>query len=137
MKSLSDIVWTFIETERSLKVRGPFRSFYFNQGQSKQRFIVSCIVIMVVYYNKTFWNLLIRCNEHWGVNRNRQKLATRSPSSIGDHGKQTGHVISLENFQITSRTDNSFDLLIHESLLIQGDRPGLNFQQSSIPLVLF
>ena len=80
---------------------------------------------------------MIQYNEHLGVNRSGQKFATPSRSSIGDHGKQTGHVASLDNFQIISRADNSFDLLIHESLLIQRDRPNLNFQQSSFPVVLF
>ena len=35
------------------------------------------------------------------------------------------------------KMNNEFDLLIHESLLILRDRPELNSQQSSIPLVLF
>ena len=62
---------------------------------------------------------MIRCNEHLGINKNDHKLVTPNPSSIGDHAKQTGHVASLDNFQIISRTDNSYDLLIHQSLLIQ------------------
>ena len=36
-----------------------------------------------------------------------------------------------------ANNDFDFDLLIHESLLILRDRPELNSQQSSIPLVLF
>ena len=66
-----------------------------------------------------------------------EKLVNPSPSSIGDHIKQMGHPASLDDFHISSRTDNAFDLLIQESLLIQRDRPILNSQQSSIPLVLF
>ena len=62
---------------------------------------------------------------------------TCSPSAIGDHISKSGHDASLENFEIISRTDNSFDLLIHESLLILRDRPMLNSQLSSIPLALF
>ena len=44
---------------------------------------------------------------------------------------------TFDNFQIISTTDNSLDLLVCDSLLVQQDRPDLNFQQSSIPLFLF
>ena len=57
--------------------------------------------------------------------------------TVGDHISKSGHDASLENFEIISRTDNSFDLLIHESLLILRDRPSINSQLSSIPLALF
>ena len=43
----------------------------------------------------------------------------------------------LDDFEIISKTDNHFDLLIHESLLIKGDTPCLNSQTSSIPMVSF
>ena len=55
-----------------------------------------------------------------------------SPSSNRDYVKQTGHIASIDDFCIISKTDNSYDLLIHESLLLQKDRPILNSQQSSI-----
>ena len=37
---------------------------------------------------------------------------------------------------ILDRANNEFDSLTHESLLILRDRPVINFQQSSLPLVL-
>lgn len=37
---------------------------------------------------------------------------------------------------MSSRTENSFDFFIHESCLIQSDRPLRNFQQSSTSMVL-
>ena len=45
--------------------------------------------------------------------------------------------MSVNDFSILDRANNDFDLLIHESLLILRDRPELNSQQSSVPLVLF
>ena len=88
------------------------------------------------YYGKTTRNLVVRCREHLGINKAGQKIKS-SPSAIGDHISKSGHDASLENFEIISRTVNSFDLLIHESLLILRDRPMLNSQLSSISLALF
>ena len=88
------------------------------------------------YYGKTTRNLVVRCREHLRINKAGQKIKS-SPSAVGGHISKSGHDASLENFEIISRTDNSFDLLIHESLLILRDRPSLNSQLSSIPLALF
>ena len=97
----------------------------------------SCSGCNASYYGKTNRNLLIRCNEHLGINRNGRELSSPSPSSIRNHIKQTGHTASIDDFSVISKTSNSYDLLIHESLLIQRDRPSLNSQQSSISMVLF
>ena len=97
----------------------------------------SCSGCNATYYGKTNRNLLIHCNEHLAINRNGHEIVSSSPSSIRDHIKQTGHTMSIGDFHIISKSSNSYDLLIHESLLIQRDRPSLNSQQSSISLVLF
>ena len=60
-----------------------------------------------------------------------------SSSGIRDHINQSGHAASVNDFSILDRANNDFDLLIHEGLLILRDRPELNSQQSSIPLVIF
>ena len=91
----------------------------------------------ITYYGKTFKTLLSRCNEHLGINKSESKLANPNPLSIGDHIKQTGHSASLDDLHIVSRTDNTFDFLMHENFIIQKDRPMLNSQQSSFALVLF
>ena len=64
-------------------------------------------------------SLLIRCNEHLGINRNGRKIATPILSFIWDHIKQTGHTASIDDFQVINKIDTSYDLLIHESLIIQ------------------
>ena len=89
------------------------------------------------YYGKTSRNLMIRCREHLSINKLGQEIKSYVPSSIKEHICKFGHTASFDNFSILSKSDNSFDLLIHESLLIQRDRPSLNSQQSSIPLSLF
>ena len=73
----------------------------------------SCSGFNATYYGKITRILLIRCNEHLGLNKIGNKLANPSPSSIGDHIKQTGHNASLDDFYIISKTNNSFDLLLH------------------------
>ena len=86
----------------------------------------SCSCCNATYYSETNMNLLIRCNEHIGINRNGREIVSLSPSSIRDHVKQTGHSASIEDFRVISKSSNSYDLLIHESPLIQRDRPSLN-----------
>ena len=84
---------------------------------------------------KTKRHLIVRCREHLGINKAGQKIKSNS-SSIGDHISKSGHKASFDDFEIISKTDNHFDLLIHESLLIKRDTPSLNSQTSSIPMVL-
>ena len=76
-------------------------------------------------------------NKYLCINRSRHKTNSSNQLSIGDHISRTGHNATMEDFKIIAKIDNAFDLLIYESLLIQKDRPSLNSQQSSIPLVLF
>ena len=89
-----------------------------------------------LHYGKTTRNLVTRCREHLGINKAGQKIKSNC-SSIGDHISKSGHNGFLDDFNILSKTENSFDLLIHESLLILRDHPSLNSQQSSNPLLLF
>ena len=86
---------------------------------------------------KTSRNLKIRCLEHLRVNKTGRIFDSQSSSSISEYINSSGHVGSLDDFKIISRNSNPLDLLIYESLLILKDRPTLNSQQSSIPLVLF
>ena len=97
----------------------------------------TCSSCNATYYGKTTRNLKVRCMEHLGINRSGHKTTSFGQSSIGDHITKPAHNGTMEDFKIIAKSDNAFDLLIYESLLIQKDRPNLNSQQSSIPLVLF
>ena len=97
----------------------------------------TCSSCCATYYGKTSRNLKIRCLEHLGINKSGRKINTPISSAIREHIKNTGHDGSLDDFKIISKSINPLDLLIFESLLILKDRPSLNSQQSSIPLVLF
>ena len=83
-----------------------------------------CPGCLASYYGKATLNLVVCCREHLGINKAGQRIKS-SPSDIGDHISKSGHDASLENFEIIGRTDNSFDLLIHESFLILQDWPRL------------
>ena len=50
----------------------------------------------------------------------------RSPSRIYDHYKTTGHEVSLDNFSIVGRDDQSMTRLIREAMLIRVNDPSLN-----------
>ena len=97
----------------------------------------TCSSCNAAYYGKTSRNLMDRCSEHLGINKSGRKINYPSISSIYQHINSLDHSGSLEDFKIVSKNNNPLDLLIYESLLILKDRPSLNTQQSSIPLVLF
>ena len=50
----------------------------------------------------------------------------RAPSSIHDHHNTTGHDLSLENFSIVAREDQSIARSIKEAILIKVNDPPLN-----------
>ena len=50
----------------------------------------------------------------------------RSPSPIYDHYKTTGHEVSLDNFSIVGRDDQSMTRLIREAVLIRVNDPSLH-----------
>ena len=74
-----------------------------------------CNGCSATYYGKASRNLKIRSNERLGIGKESTILM--------GHLKQRGHTESLEDFCISSKTDNSLDFLIRESLLIQRDNP--------------
>ena len=97
----------------------------------------TCSSCKATYYGKTNRNLLTRYREHLGINKYGQNIQSESSSSIKDHANKTGHAVSIDDFTILCKSNNAFDHLIYEILLIHTDRPSLTFQQSSIPLNLF
>ena len=81
--------------------------------------------------------ILARCSEQLRSNKLGQDVKSHGPSSVIDDICKTGNKDSLNYFSILAKTDDSFDFLIHECLLILRDRPLLDSQQSSIPVALF
>ena len=114
----------------------PFKDRFPVSMRSSVIYKFQCPGCHASYYGKTSRNLITRCREHLGINKAGLEVKGSS-SAIRDHINQSGHAASVNDFSILDRANNEFDLLIHESLLILRDRPELNSQQSSIPLILF
>ena len=58
-------------------------------------------------------------------------------SSLAKHEKNTGHRIDWENFRVLWRDNNSYRLLVKESLVIRAHEPQLNRTTHSVPLLIF
>ena len=50
----------------------------------------------------------------------------RAPSLIHDHHKTTGHELSLDNFSIVGREDQSIARALKETIIIRVNDPSLN-----------
>ena len=79
---------------------------------------------MIIYYNRQLIKIVVF-------------LLHRLTVFLPSYFSFTTLILAKTDFSILAKTDNSFDLLIYESLLILRDRPSLNSQQSSIPMALF
>jgi hypothetical protein len=58
-------------------------------------------------------------------------------SSLLQHAKDTNHRIDWSNFRVVWQDNNSYKLLIKESLLIQAFQPELNRTTHSVPLIVY
>ena len=77
--------------------------------------------------------------EHMGISALTGKvLKGQNSTTVLDHIKLCKCQVSLDDFSIIGR-DNSgeFNLRVKESLFIHRDKPNLNKQENSVPLVLF
>ena len=124
------------KTAKRIQSFFPFKDRFPTLIRSSVVYKFQCPGCNASYVGKASRNLITRCREHLGITKAGQKIKVSS-SAIWDHINPSGHAASLEDFLVLDRANNDFDLLIHESLLILRDRPSLNSQQSSIPLVLF
>ena len=61
----------------------------------------------------------------------------RAPSPIRDHFNTTGHEVSLDNFGIVGREDQSIARTIKEAMLIRVNDPSLskNIGKYQLPLI--
>jgi hypothetical protein len=58
-------------------------------------------------------------------------------SALSKHEKDTGHHINWKDFRVIWRDENSYRLLVKESLVIQAYKPELNRTTHSVPLIVF
>ena len=101
-------------------------------------YLFKCRCCSASYVGQTTRHLHIRISEHLGISPITGKHSTNPAiSSILSHTNASGHPANFDDFQILSSSSDSYELMIHESLLINKYRPNLNVQGSSIPLNLF
>ena len=90
------------------------------------------------YYGKTIRHFKVRACEHLGISHLTGKVIKGGKSTILDH-LNTSHncKATFNDFDILSRENNNFRLLLQESLFIKRDDPHLNKTIKSYPLFLF
>ena len=81
--------------------------------------------LSTTHYGKKICNILNFYREHLGINESGKEVESYSPFSIKEHICKTKHTASFDDLSVLSRNDDSFNLLIHESLLTHRDRPSL------------
>ena len=100
--------------------------------------LFKCRCCSTSYVGQTTHHLHTRVSEHLGISP-----VTGGPpftpvmSSILSHLNCTGHSANFDDVQILSTCSETYELMIHESLLISRLKPSLNVQGSSIPLNLY
>ena len=118
----------------------PFKDKVPKYLRSSVVYFFTCRCCSASYVGQTTPHLHTRIYtlEQLGVSPITGKTST-SPitSSIHSHISAFGHLASFDDFKIISSCSDSYELLIHGSLLISKLKPSLNVQGSSIPLNLF
>ena len=98
-------------------------------------YFFKCRCCSASYVGQTTRHLHTRISEHLGISPITGKHSTNPAiSSILSHTNASGHPANFDDFQILSSSSDSYELMIHESLLINKYRPNLNVQGSSILL---
>ena len=82
--------------------------------------------------NIVIWKIRYQCIPK--VDKNLKRLV---PRPLGTMFLKQVRSALMEDFKIIIRTDDSFDPLIHECLLLQRDRPDLSSRQFSFSIILF
>ena len=101
-----------------------------------------CSKCNLAYYGKTFRHYKVRVHEHLGTSLRTNNPFTYNPKNVNNTAVLT-HLhsckckASVDDFSIIGSAKNDYHLRIKESLLIQKDKPVLNVNVNSIPLMLF
>ena len=116
----------------------PFKDKVPKYLRSSVVYLFKCRCCSASYVGQTTRHLHTRISEHLGISPITGKHSTNpAMSSILSHINASGHPASFDDFQILSSSSDSYELMIHESLLINKYKPNLNVQGNSIPLNLF
>ncbi len=108
-----------------------------------QSFVIyryTCRTCNSSYIGKTDRHHHVRWCEHLKITPvKRAPSKSKAKTAVHEHISATGHLGSLEDFEIIGRerSRNDFLLRVKESLLIKRHKPKLNENEASTPLLLF
>ena len=135
--NLSKKLRKLFEDSHDCKVRIIFTSFkirnYFSLKSKTPKYLLSNVVYKftcqndsgVSYIGETKRHLITRMKEHLSLKNSYQN------SEVKSHIKNCVHChdhVKFDSFRVIKRCHNSFNLLIHEALLIRRHNPSLNKQ---------
>ena len=94
-------------------------------------YLFKCRCCSTSSVGQTTRHLHIRVSEHLGISPITGRPSS-SPvmSCILSHLNSTGHSANFDDFKILSDCSETYELIIHESLLISKPKPSLNVQSS-------
>ena len=105
--------------------------------QSHLVYKINCAKCNLCYYGLTERHLKVRSYDHMGMSYLTGKPIKGVDTAMKSHCRTHNHYITMDSISILTRESNSFHLKIKESLLIKRDRPILNNNVYSTPLMLF
>ena len=114
-----------------------FKDIILKRINSHLVYRISCAKCNLCYYSLTECHLKVRAYDHMGMSIFTEKPIKGVNTSMKSHWREKNHSITMDSFSILSRENNSFYLRIKESLLIKRDKPVLNSNIYSTPLMLF
>ena len=101
-------------------------------------YLFKCRCCSASYVGQTTPHLHAKITEQLGISPITGKHTSNpAKSSVLSHSCASAHKVDFDDFKILSCCSDSYELMIHESLLINKYKPTLDVQGSSIPLNFF
>ena len=141
-KHISNVkLMVIFRSQRRLKTLFRYKDMMPPDLQSYIVYRYTCGTCNSTYIGKTDRHRHIRWCEHLKIQpfRGGPSKSKQKPTAVHDHMTGTGHVASLDDFEVIGRerSRNDFRLRLKESLLIKKHAATLNGNEASIPLSLF
>ena len=141
-KHISNVkLMVIFRSQRRLKTLFRYKDMMPPDLQSYIVYRYTCGTCNSTYIGKTDRHRHIRWCEHLKIQpfRGGPSKSKQKPTAVHDHITGTGHVASLDDFEVIGRerSRNDFRLRLKESLLIKKHAATLNGNEASIPLSLF
>ena len=144
LKIVSVNTFSFVKLELLLNHQHVFPIF----SNSKIKFPIAsaltsftnfCVVDAILPITaKTYRHLSVRYGEHSGVSHlTGKKSKSEKSSTVKVHMLFCDHVVSIDDFNISTTSESDFHVKAKEILLISHDEPVLNKNETSLPLYLF